>query len=329
MSIEEARRVLELEAQGIMGLIPRVGPSFTETVELIYACTGRVVVSGIGKSGIIGRKIVATLNSTGTPALFLHPVEAMHGDLGMVTGRDILLAISNSGETEELNAMIPSIRQTGAKIIAFTGNPNSTLARKSDIVIDVGVEREACPLGLSPTTSTTAALAMGDALSVALITKRNFNEVDFHRFHPGGNLGQRLASIRVKEVMLVGEEMPVVRAGQKAMDAVDKINEQNLGVVLVLDDLGELKGIITDGDIRRAVKRCVDFRSCPVEEVMTTSPITIHEKALALEALDLMEQKQITCLVAVDKENRLKGLVHLHDLLGRGKFRFTREDRTP
>jgi arabinose-5-phosphate isomerase len=328
MSIEEARKVLELEARGIMDLIPRVGPSFTEAVELIYQCTGRVVVSGIGKSGIIGRKIVATLNSTGTPALFLHPVEAMHGDLGMVTSRDILLAISNSGETEELNTMLPSIRQAGARIIAFTGNPNSTLARKGDVVIDVGVEREACPLGLSPTTSTTAALAMGDALSVALITKRNFNEVDFQRFHPGGNLGHRLTSIQVKEVMLVGAEMPAVRVGQKAINAVDKINEKNLGVALVLDDLGELRGIITDGDIRRAVKMCADFRLCSVEDIMTVAPITIHENTLALEALDLMEQKEITCLVTVDKDNRLRGLVHLHDLLGRGKFRFTRDDKT-
>jgi arabinose-5-phosphate isomerase len=327
MSIEEAKKVLKLEAQGILDLIPRIGPSFIEAVNLIYECSGRVVISGIGKSGIVGRKIVATLNSTGTPALFLHPVEAMHGDLGMVTARDVLLAISNSGETEELNVMLPSIRQAGAGIIAFTGNPNSTLARKSDIVIDVGVEREACPLGLSPTTSTTAALAMGDALSVALITKRDFNATDFHRFHPGGNIGQRLTSIQVKEVMLAGKDLPVVRAGQKAMDAVDAIDQKNLGVVLVLDKADDLKGIITDGDIRRAVKNIADLRSCTVDDIMSTNPITIHENVLALEALDLMEQKEITSLVTVDSQNRMRGLVHLHDLLGRGKFRFTRDEK--
>ena len=209
MVLDDAKEVLEVEAQGILNLIPKLGPEFEKAVEAIYQLQGRVILTGIGKAGIVARKIVATLNSTGTPALFLHPVEAMHGDLGMVTSRDIVLAISNSGETGDLNIILPSIKQIGAKLIAFVGNPESTLARQSDLVIDVGVEKEACPLGLAPTTSTTAALAMGDALAVALIKRRQFNHQDFKRFHPGGSLGERL-SVKVSEVMLTGEKIPKV-----------------------------------------------------------------------------------------------------------------------
>jgi arabinose-5-phosphate isomerase len=324
MSIEDARRVLELEAQSILDLIPRLGPEFVRAVDMIYQCSGRVVVAGIGKSGIIGRKIVATLNSTGTPSLFLHPVEAMHGDLGMVSGNDILLALSNSGETDELNAILPCIRQVNAGIISLTGNMHSTLARASDVAIDVGVEREACPLNLAPTSSTTAMLAMGDALAVTLINRRKFNEKDFQRFHPGGRLGERLSNLRVKEVMFEGERIPMVRMGSDFMSAVEAIDRQNLGVVLVVDDDGELQGILTDGDLRRAIKTHPDLRSLRVEDIMGVNPITIHENTPALEALDLMERKEITCLVTVDKDHHLRGLVHLHDLLGRGTFRFTK-----
>jgi len=324
MSIEEAKRVLEIEARGILDLIPRLGADFCKAVDLIYECRGRVVVAGIGKSGIIGRKMVATFNSTGTPSLFLHPVEAMHGDLGMVTGNDILLAISNSGETDELNVMIPCVRQTGTRIIAFTGNLQSTIAQGADLVIDVGVEREACPLNLAPTTSTTATLAMGDALAVALIKRRKFNEHDFHRFHPGGRLGERLSSLRVKEVMFQGADMPTIASGAPVLQAVEVIDHTNLGVVLVMDSDGEMKGLITDGDLRRALKNQIDFSKALVEDIMTPNPITIHENALAMEALDLMERKEITCLVTVDKNHHIRGLAHLHDLLGRGTFRFTR-----
>lgn len=324
MSIEEAKRVLELEAKGILDLIPRLGPEFSRAVDMIYHCPGRVVVSGIGKSGIIARKIVATFNSTGTPALFLHPVEAMHGDLGMVTGKDVLLAISNSGETDELNIVVPCIRQAGAAVIAFTGKSGSTLAQCSDVVIDVGVEREACPLNLAPTTSTTAALAMGDALAVALITRRRFNEKDFQRFHPGGNLGERLNNLRVKEVMFEGAQMPMVHTGAHLMEAVEVIDKRNLGVALVVDEEMKLRGIITDGDLRRALKGQIDLKSCRVDDIMSSNPITIHENALALEALDLMERKEITSLVTVDKDHHLRGVVHLHDLLGRGTFRFNK-----
>ncbi len=323
MSIEEAKRVLRLEAQGILDLIPRLDGNFTNAVDLIYHSTGRVIVSGIGKSGLIGRKMVATFNSTGTPSLFLHPVEAMHGDLGMVSGNDVLLAISNSGETDELNVLLPCIRQVGAPVIAFTGNLSSTLARTSDVAIDVGVEREACPLNLAPTTSTTATLAMGDALAVALITRRNFNEDDFQRFHPGGRLGERLRNLCVRDVMFAIDRMPVVVPGASIREAVEIIDRHNIGVVLVVGDDTVLHGIVTDGDLRRVLKNRLDVESCTVEDVMTRNPVAIRECAPALEALDLMERKEITCLVTVDDDGRLRGLVHLHDLLGRGTFRFT------
>ncbi|MBI4776238.1 MAG: KpsF/GutQ family sugar-phosphate isomerase [Deltaproteobacteria bacterium] len=318
--LEQAKEVLELEAQGILALIPRMNESFIDAVEAIFRCEGRVVVTGIGKSGIVGRKIVATLNSTGTPSLFLHPVEAMHGDLGMVSPHDILLAISNSGETEEIKDMLPCVKAIGAQIIAFTGNPRSTLAKESNVCIDVGVEREACPLGLAPTTSTTATLAMGDALCVALIKKRNFGKTDFQRFHPAGSLGQRL-SIRVKQIMFTGDRIPIVRSGMRLMEAVLEIDRHNLGLVLVIDPNQELQGIITDGDLRRAMIRYRDFESLRVEDIMTADPIYIHENMLAVEALDLMEQKGITCLVITDGGKGLKGIVHLHDILGRGEFR--------
>ena len=319
--LEQAREVLELEAQGILALIPRMSESFVDAVETIYRCEGRVVVSGIGKSGIVGRKIVATLNSTGTPSLFLHPAEAMHGDLGMLSSRDILLAISNSGETEELKDMLPSVKALGTPIIAFTGNQQSTLARESDLCIDVGVEREACPLGLAPTTSTTATLAMGDALSVALIKKRNFGKTDFQRFHPGGSLGQRL-NVQVSQIMFTGDRIPIVRPGMPLMEAVLEIDRHNLGLVLVVDHDQKLQGIITDGDLRRAMIRFQSIESVQVEDIMTPDPVYIHENMLAIEALDLMEQKGITCLVIADGRRTIKGVVHLHDILGRGEFRF-------
>jgi len=252
-TMEQAKEVLRIEAESILSLRERIDRNFTMAVDLIFSSKGRVIVSGIGKSGLIGKKIVATLTSTGTPAHFIHPVEGMHGDIGIVTKDDILLAISNSGETHELNALVGNIGDRGVPLIAFTGNPESTLARRSDVVIDVGVAREACPFGLAPTSSTTAALAMGDALAVALVNRRQFNEKDFYRFHPGGSLGRRLMS-RVKDVMVGGDQVPTVMPGTPAITAVEEIDRKNLGFVLIVDGERRLQGILTDGDIRRCVK---------------------------------------------------------------------------
>jgi arabinose-5-phosphate isomerase len=320
--LKEAQEVLEIEAQGILNLIPKLGPAFEKAVEAIYQIKGRVILTGIGKSGIVARKIVATLNSTGTPALFLHPVEAMHGDLGMVTSKDIVLALSNSGETGELVIILPSLKRIGAKLITFTGNGDSTLAKQSDLVIDVGVEKEACPLGLAPTTSTTAALAMGDALAVVLIKRRQFNHKDFKRFHPGGSLGERL-SVKVSEVMLTGEKVPLVSPEQSLFEAIHEMDAKDLGATLVVEGKEHyLSGIITDGDLRRMIKRKVPLQGIRVGEVMTANPKTISTELQAIEALELMEQHLITILPIVDSQRRVSGILHLHDLLGKGEFKF-------
>lgn len=317
-----AKEVLTIEAEGIANLIPKLNESFAQAVHLIFRAKGRVIVTGIGKSGIVGRKIVATLNSTGTPALFLHPVEAMHGDLGMISPQDVVLALSNSGETSELNILIPSLKRLGVPLIALTGRPDSTLARHSDIVIDVGVPREACPLGLAPTASTTAALAMGDALAIALLTQRRFKASDFRRFHPGGSLGARL-SVAVAEIMLTGEQIPLVRPEDDWATALEEMDAKGFGATLVVNGDGTLTGIITDGDLRRALKKYRSLWDKKVAEVMTPSPFAIGPRALASQALELMEQKAITVLPVVDEQQKVLGIVHLHDLLGRGEFRFT------
>ncbi len=321
MILDDAREVLENEAQGILNLIPKLGLEFEKAVEAIYQLQGRVILTGIGKPGIVARKIVATLNSTGTPALFLHPTEAMHGDLGMVTSKDIVLAISNSGETGDLNMILPSIKQIGAKLIAFVGNPESTLARQSDLMIDVGVEKEACPLGLAPTTSTTAALAMGDALAVALIKRRQFNHQDFKRFHPGGSLGERL-SVKVSEVMLTGEKIPKVFPAQSLSEAIQEMDAKDLGAALVVEE-NQLKlvGILTDGDLRRLIKGKTSFEKTLTGQVMTPDPKSVSPEVLASEALQLMEQFLITILPIVDNEKRVLGIVHLHDLLGKVEYK--------
>lgn len=316
-ALKQAREVLKIEAECILGLIPKLDQNFSKAVETIFGAKGRVIVSGIGKSGLIGRKIVATFTSTGTPAIFLHPVEGMHGDLGIVTKGDVLIAISNSGETAELNELIARIGPIGLPLITLTGNPKSTLGRSSDIVIDVGVTREACPFGLAPTSSTTAALAMGDALAVALTGKRNFGEKDFLKFHPGGTLGQRLMS-QVKEAMITGERIPRVYAGSPALEAVNEIDRRNQGFVLITDRKDHLKGILTDGDVRRCVKRGVRFEAIPVDDIMTTSPRAIDESATLAQTVEMMETLEITTLVVTGKNNRLKGYIHLHDIFGRG-----------
>ncbi len=318
--IKQAREVLEIEAQGILNLVERIGPEFEQAVDIILGSKGRVILTGMGKSGIIGRKIAATLNSTGTPSVFLHPAEAIHGDLGMVTADDIVFAISNSGYTKELITILPTLKSLGAKIITFTGDSESPVARESDVSIDVGVDREACPLGLAPTTSTTAALAMGDALAVVLVNRRRFNRKDFRRFHPGGSLGDRL-SVKVKEVMLTGEQIPIVSLGQTTEEALLEINRKKLGASLVVDDGLVLRGIVTDGDIRRSLVRLRDIMGLKVEIVMSTSPKMIDEEKKAADAVAIMERYAITVLPIVDKAKRVKGIVHLHGLLGGREFR--------
>jgi arabinose-5-phosphate isomerase len=321
MIIDEAIDVLRIEAKGILNLIDRIDENFEQMVELIYRNTSRVIVSGIGKSGIVGRKIVATLNSTGTRSLFLHPVEAMHGDLGMVCPEDIFLALSNSGETDELNILLSRIQRVGCKIIAFTGNKNSTLAKHSDIVIDTGVEKEACPLGLAPTASTTALLAMGDALAVVLINKKKFKTSDFKKIHPGGNLGQRLLR-KVKDIMLSGESVPRVRLGTPMADAIEEMNRLELGVTLVIQNDEKLAGIITDGDLRRLMAKQIPISNLKVEDVMTINPRAVGPGSPAYDALNLMEEFEITVLPIVDNMNKVEGILHLHDILGKGDFKF-------
>jgi arabinose-5-phosphate isomerase len=316
-TIKQAREVLKIEAESILDLIDKIGDNFVRAVNIIYKSKGRVIVTGIGKSGLIGKKIVATLTSTGTHAIFLHPVEGMHGDLGIVTKDDVMLAISNSGETNELNMILSSVHEIGAPLIAFTGSPLSTLARSSDVVIDVSVEREACPFGLAPTSSTTATLAMGDALAVALIEKRNFNEKDFYKFHPGGNLGLRLRA-KVRDVMIGGKEMPKVVGGTPFIEAIKIMDERNKGFVLVTDAKNHLLGILTDGDLRRLIRRGEDLKDRLIDDIMTRFPKTIEENTSVAQTIETMQQKEITTLVVVNEKNQLKGYVHLHDILGRG-----------
>lgn len=321
MILEQAKEVLQIEADGILGVRDRLDRNFVKMVDLVHQCRGRVIMTGIGKSGIVARKIVATLNSTGTRSLFLHPVEAMHGDLGMVSVDDVVVALSNSGETDELNMLIPSLKRIGCPLISFTGNRDSTLGRQSDIVIDVRVDREACPLGLAPTTSTTALLAVGDALAVSLIRKRKFRASDFKQFHPGGTLGQRL-SLKVREIMLTGENIPVVREDRSMYDAIEEINRLQLGAALVVRDDGLLSGILTDGDIRRHLMTRTNIYEVPVTAVMTRDPKTLGPDNLASQALSIMEKNQITVLPIVNPVRKVRGILHLHDILGKGAFRF-------
>jgi arabinose-5-phosphate isomerase len=316
-AIKRAKEVLKIEAQSILRLVDRINGNFTRAVDLIFKCKGRVIITGIGKSGLIGRKIVATLTSTGTQALFLHPVEGIHGDLGIVTKEDILLAISNSGETHELMPIISSVKHIGAPIIAFTGVLSSTLAKYSNIVIDVSVEKEACPFGLAPTSSSTAALAMGDALAIALIDKRKFREKDFYKFHPGGSLGTRLKAM-VSDAMIVGDKIPRVFTKTDVREAISEIDRKNVGFVLITDRKNNLLGILTDGDVRRMVSKGISFEGLAIDAVMTSNPKTIDEKASLAETVEFMQKREITSLAVVNEKKKLKGYVHLHDIFGRG-----------
>jgi len=318
---EHGKRVLRIEADAVVALIDRVDEQFERAVEMILSCTGRVVVTGMGKSGLIGKKISATLASTGTPALFLHPAEGIHGDLGMVTRGDIVIALSNSGETEEISRMLPSLKRLDIKIISLTGNPDSTLAKNSDIVINVGVKEEACPLGLAPTASTTATLAMGDALAVVLLEKRGFKEEDFACFHPGGALGKRLL-LRVRDLMHAGDAVPMVLEKTLIKDAIYEISSKKMGVTAVVNASGHLVGIISDGDLRRWMEKTEkageNLLTKKAEDIMTKNPKIIQQGALAAEAVSMMEKNSITCLIVAAGDAKPEGVIHLHDLLKAG-----------
>ncbi|MCH4166231.1 MAG: KpsF/GutQ family sugar-phosphate isomerase [Megasphaera sp.] len=318
--LEEAKDVLQQEAKGIEKLIPTLDQNFVNAVRMIMDSTGRVIVTGMGKSGHIARKVSATLSSTGTPSVFLHPAEAIHGDLGMVTADDIILAFSNSGETMEILNILPSIKRIGARIISVVGNHNSTLAKNSDIILDASVEKEACPLGLAPTTSTTVALALGDALAVVLLSGHHFTKKQFAIFHPGGALGRRLL-LTVENVMHKGKENPVVSEDSTVQDALFMMTEKGLGAVSVVDEEGRLIGLVTDGDVRRGLETGSNFLQWPVDAMMTKSPRVIDSDKLAAEALHIMEKNQprpITVLPVVDKDQKAVGMIHLTDLLRQG-----------
>ncbi len=321
MLIEDAQKVFLIEEQGLAAVRQRIGEDFVQAVDMLFHCPSRVVITGIGKSGIIGQKIAATLNSTGTPSFFLHPVEAMHGDLGMVMPTDVVIAISYSGGTLELNSLLVSLQKRGVKIIAMTGGLHSILAEAADLVLDIGVPMEACPLGLAPTASTTATLAMGDALAVVLLQKKKFQASDFRKNHPGGSLGERL-KVRVSEVMLTGSAVPLVFGEDPATRAVEVLNEKNLGAVLVMSPEGKILGIITDGDVRRNVALSRSLSSSLAADIMTAKPIAIDGSMLAADALSIMQGHEITVLPIVKEDGRLAGILHLHDLLGKGEFRF-------
>ena len=322
MIIDDAVEVLKMEAQALLDLIEKLNADFEALVNSICNAKGRVIISGIGKSGLIGRKIAATLSSTGTNAMFLHPVEAVHGDLGMVSRNDIFIAISNSGETGELNQLLPVIREVGCKIAGFTGKPASTMAGFCDMIIDTGVKKEACPLNMAPTCSTTAQLAMGDALAVALIKKKKFKKSDFMRSHPGGALGQRLSG-KVRELMLEKSGVPFVRTGTTMDKALACMDMHRLGAVFVLDADDKLMGILTDGDVRHWLAQGGGSAAALfVDEVMTRSPRHLFPDSYLYDALNLMEKYEITVLPILGKEGGLEGLLHLHDILGKGTFKF-------
>jgi arabinose-5-phosphate isomerase len=316
-ALESGRRVLEIEARAVSALIDRLDETFAKAVELLERCKGKVVVSGMGKSGLIGQKIAATLASTGTSSFFLHPAEGVHGDLGMLARRDALIAISNSGETQELLQLLPYVERMGIPVIGLTGRMNSTLAKNADVVLDVSVAEEACPLGLAPTASTTATLALGDALAVALLQKRGFKEEDFALFHPGGTLGRRLL-VRVKDLMHAGAEIPMVRESAGGMAAMLEMTGKKLGMTTVVDQEGALVGVITDGDIRRFIQRGTDVAKATAKELASPDPKTIRPDDLAAKAVEMMERFSITTLVVTEGDRHIRGVIHLHDLLKSG-----------
>jgi arabinose-5-phosphate isomerase len=312
---ELARKVLETEAAAILALVPRLDGSFDRAVELLKGCRGRVILTGMGKSGIICRKIAATLASTGTPAVFLHPAEAIHGDLGVIQSDDVVVAVSNGGETGEVLRMLEAIRRLGSRLIAITGAPASTLAQAADVSLDCSVTEEACPLNLVPTASTTAALAIGDALAMTLLVEKGFKQEDSANLHPGGKLGKRL--MRVEALMHSGKQCPIVRADTRMRDVIYEMSSKGLGMTCVIDGDERLLGVITDGDLRRHMESSSGLLELNAGDVMTRGAVTVHPSTLAVEALNLMEQRKITSLVVVGPSDaRVAGVVHLHDLWG-------------
>lgn len=313
-ALDLAREVLSIEATAVHALIPRIDETFLRALNIILSCEGRVIVSGMGKSGHIARKIAATMASTGTPAYFVHPAEASHGDLGMITSKDVFIALSYSGESQELLTIVPVIKRQGAKLISITGNAQSSLAQASDAHLNGAVAKEACPMGLAPTASTTAALALGDALAVALLDAKGFGEEDFARSHPGGNLGRRLLT-HVRDIMHTGEGIPSVRLDASLSDAVLEITRKRLGMTAIVDDAQRVLGIYTDGDLRRTLEKHLDFATTRVSDVMSRNPRSIAPDALAAEAVQLMEQHNINQMLVVDADNKLVGALNMHDLL--------------
>ncbi|MEJ2470333.1 MAG: KpsF/GutQ family sugar-phosphate isomerase [Desulfuromonadales bacterium] len=317
--IASARRVIKIEAEAVDALAERLDEHFTKAVAMILACTGRVVVTGMGKSGLICQKMAATMASTGTPAIFLHPAEGVHGDLGILMKNDVVVAVSNSGETEEITRILPIIKRMGLPLIAMAGNPTSTLARAGDVFLDISIREEACPLQLAPTASTTATLALGDALAVALLQERGFREEDFALYHPGGALGKRLL-LRVEDLMHVGEDIPKVTIKTPLKDALYEISSKKLGITGVVDDQGELVGVFSDGDLRRKIEQGIEVLNKPICAIMSANPKRILRTNLAAKALQRMEEHKITSLFVFETEdNRVPiGIIHLHDLLKAG-----------
>ena len=307
-----ARKVLQTEAAAVLALVDRLDGRFAEAVSLIVGCKGRVIVTGMGKSGIICRKIAATLASTGTPAFFLHPAEAVHGDLGVIQSDDVVIAMSYSGETEELTRVLETLKRIGAPLIALTGGPDSTLAQAANVALDCSVSEEACPMNLVPTASTTAALAMGDALAMTVLVEKGFKPEDFASLHPGGKLGKRL--MRVEQLMASGDALPVVQLHTSMKDVIYEMSRKKLGMTSVIEKDGRLAGIITDGDLRRKMGANASIMDLTAKDVMTANPVAIPHTTLAVEALAMMEQRKITSIVVIDADRRVEGVVHLHDL---------------
>lgn len=314
---QRGRTVIEIEANMIRSLISRIDEHFAKACQYLHDCEGRIVVMGVGKSGHIAKKIAATLASTGSPAFFIHPNEAKHGDIGMMTKNDVLLALSNSGESEEILAILPVIKRLKIPLITLTGKANSTLAKAATVNIDVSVEKEACPLGLAPTSSTTATLVMGDAIAMALLDKRGFTEKDFALSHPGGILGRRLL-LEVDEIMHQKEAMPIVSQYASLKEALLEMTHKKLGMTIIVNNAGELIGIFTDGDVRRALDKKMDLQTTHIHHLMSAHPKTIARDTLAAEALTLMETHQITALIVTDKKNCPIGVIHIHDILRAG-----------
>ena len=313
-ALELAREVLNIEAAAVQALAARLDENFLNALNVILRCEGRVIVSGMGKSGHIARKIASTMSSTGTPAYFVHPGEASHGDLGMITHSDVIIALSYSGESQELMTIVPMIKRQGAKLVSMTGNPSSSLAKAADVHLNASIDKEACPMGLAPTASTTAALALGDALAVALLDAKGFGAEDFARSHPGGSLGRRLLT-RVRDIMRSEERLPMVRENAMLSDAILEISKKGVGMTAIVDTGQHVLGIYTDGDLRRTLEKKLDFNATPVRSVMSSNPRCIGPDALAAEAVQMMEQYNLNQMLVVDEQHRLVGALNLHDLL--------------